>query len=158
MTSVSRSSAGSHSHREAIDEILGTLADLHRIEADDLIGKPIRHFIQDGNASLGVKIPSLIDGAPADELFSQLGNLMLAVFDFGEEFPQAKRTRLRAVGQSVTAVIGEKLSPCLHIMFTARQSSGRAFLFLVTLQSSLGPSDKGGKFAESAAASGFGWW
>jgi hypothetical protein len=48
--------------------------------------------------------------------------------------------------------------PCLHIMFTARQSSGRAFLFLVTLQSSLGPSDKGGKFAESAAASGFGWW
>jgi hypothetical protein len=91
-------------------------------------------------------------------LFSQLGNAVLAVFDFGEEFPQAKRTRLRAVGQSVTAVIGEKLSPCLHIMFTARQSSGRAFLFLVTLQSSLGPSDKGGKFAEGAAVSGFGWW
>jgi hypothetical protein len=141
-----------------IDENLGTLADLNRIEADDLIGKPIRHFIQHGNASLGVKLPALIDGAPADELFSQLGNAVLAVFDFGEEFPQAKRTRLRAVGQSVTAVIGEKLSPCLHIMFTARQSSGRAFLFLVTLQSSLGPSDKGGKFAEGAAVSGFGWW
>jgi hypothetical protein len=134
------------------------LADLDRRQTDDLIGKPIRHFEQDGGASLAVKFPSFIDGAPADELFSQLGNLMLAVFDFGEEFPQAKRTRLRAVGQSVTAVIGEKLSPCLHIMFTARQSSGRAFLFLVTLQSSLGPSDKGGKFAESAAASGFGWW
>jgi hypothetical protein len=141
-----------------IDEMLGTLADLHRVEADDLHGEFVEHLIEDRNASLPVKLPALIDGAPADELFSQLGNAVLAVFDFGEEFPQAKRTRLRAVGQSVTAVIGEKLSPCLHIMFTARQSSGRAFLFLVTLQSSLGPSDKGGKFAESAAASGFGWW
>jgi hypothetical protein len=138
--------------------MLGCLADLDRRQTDDLDGEIVAHFIQHVGASLGVKLPALIDGAPADELFSQLGNAVLAVFDFGEEFPQAKRTRLRAVGQSVTAVIGEKLSPCLHIMFTARQSSGRAFLFLVTLQSSLGPSDKGGKFAESAAGGWLGWW
>jgi hypothetical protein len=158
MTSVSRSSAGSHPRCERVDEPLGMLADLHRVEADDLHREFVEHLIEDCNASLPVKLPALIDGGTPDKLSSEFGNAVLAVFDFGEEFPQAKRTRLRAVGQSVTAVIGEKLSPCLHIMFTARQSSGRAFLFLVTLQSSLGPSDKGGKFAESAAASGFGWW
>ena len=141
-----------------IDETLGMLADLDRVEADDLIGKPIRHFIQHVGASLGVKLPALIDGAPADELFSQLGNAVFAVFNFSGELPQLQLARLRVVGQPVAAVIGEKLSPCLHIMFTARQSSGRAFLFLVTLQSSLGPSDKGCEFAEGSAASGLGWW
>jgi hypothetical protein len=70
--------------RECVDEKLGTLADLDGIASDDLIGKPIRHFIQDGNASLGVKIPSFDDRITPDKLFSQLGNLMLAVFDFGE--------------------------------------------------------------------------
>jgi hypothetical protein len=134
------------------------LADLHRVEADDLHREFVEHLIEDCNASLPVKLPALIDGGTADELFSQLGNLMLAVFNFGGELPQAKRTRLRAVGQSVTAVIGEKLSPCLHIMFTARQSSGRAFLFLVTLQSSLGPSDKGCEFADRSAGGWLGWW
>jgi hypothetical protein len=141
-----------------IDETLGMLADLDRVEADDLIGKPIRHFIQHGNASLGVKLPALIDGAPADELFSQLGNLMLAVFNFGGELPQLQLPHLWRVGQQVAVVIGEKLLPCLHIMFTARQSSGRAFLFLVTLQSSLGPSDKGCEFADRSAGGWLGWW
>jgi hypothetical protein len=60
------------------------LADLHRVEADDLHREFVEHLIQDRNASLPVKLPALIDGAPADELFSQLGNAMLAVFDFGE--------------------------------------------------------------------------
>jgi hypothetical protein len=138
--------------------MLGTLADLHRIEADDLIGKPIRHFIQHGGASLAVILPALIDGGTADELFSKHGGAVFDVFDLGEQLSSFQRAKLCGVGQSIAAVIGEKLSPCLHIMFTARQSSGRAFLFLVTLQSSLGPADKGGKFAESAAASGFGWW
>jgi hypothetical protein len=84
MTSVSRSSASPHAVREAIDENLCALADLHRIEADDLIGKPIRHFIQHGGASLPVKLPALIDGAPADELSAKFGNAVLAIFDFGK--------------------------------------------------------------------------
>jgi hypothetical protein len=134
------------------------LADLHRVEADDLHREFVEHLIQDRNASLPVKLPSLIHGAPADELFSKHGGAVFDVFDLGEQLSSFQRAKLCGVGQSIAAVIGEKLSPCLHIMFTARQSSGRAFLFLVTLQSSLGPADKGGKFAESAAASGLGWW
>jgi hypothetical protein len=98
--------------RERIDENLGTLADLDGIEADDLIGKPIRHFIQDGNASLGVKIPSFDDRITPDKLFSQLGNAVLAVFNFGGELPQLQLARLRAVGQSVAAMLGEVALPC----------------------------------------------
>jgi hypothetical protein len=141
-----------------IDEILGGLADLDRIEADDLIGKPIRHFIQHGGASLAVKFPSFIDGAPADELSAKFGNAVLAVFNFGQQLSSFQRPDLWRIRQQVAGVVGKVSFPRIHIMRAIRQSSGRAFLFLVTLQSSLGPSDKGGKFAESAAASGFGWW
>jgi hypothetical protein len=141
-----------------IDETLGMLADLDRRQTDDLDGEIVAHFIQHGGASLGVKLPALIDGAPADELFSQLGNAVLAIFNFSGELPQLQLARLRVVGQPVAGVVGKVCSPRIHIMRAIRQSSGRAFLFLVTLQSSLGPSDKGGKFAESAAASGFWWW
>ncbi len=84
MTSVSRSSAGPHAVREAIDENLCALADLHRIEADDLHREFVEHLIEDRNASLAVKLPALIDGGTADELFSQLGNAVLAIFDFGK--------------------------------------------------------------------------
>jgi hypothetical protein len=94
-----------------IDETLGMLADLDRVEADDLIGKPIRHFIQHGNASLGVKLPALIDGAPADELFSQLGNAVFAVFNFSGELPQLQLARLRVVGKSIAAMFGEVFFP-----------------------------------------------
>jgi hypothetical protein len=134
------------------------LADLNRVEADDLQGEVVAHFIQHGGASLGVKLPALIDGGTADELFSQLGNAVLAVFNFGEQLSIFQRPDLWRVGQQVAGVVGKVSFPRIHIMRAIRQSSGRAFLFLVTLQSSLGPSDKGGKFAESAAASGFGWW
>jgi hypothetical protein len=103
--------AGSHPRGECVDEMLGALADLHRIEADDLIGKPIRHFEQDGGASLGVKLPALIDGAPADELFSQLGNAVLAIFNFSGELPQLQLARLRVVGKSIAAMLGEVLFP-----------------------------------------------
>jgi hypothetical protein len=111
MTSVSRSSAGSHPRCEAIDENLGTLADLNRVEADDLIGKPIRHFEQDGGASLAVKFPSFIDGGTADKLSAEFGNAVLAVFNFGGELPQLQLARLRAVGQSVAAMLGEVFFP-----------------------------------------------
>jgi hypothetical protein len=84
MTSVSRSSAGSHPRGECVDENLGTLADLHRIEADDLIGKPIRHFEQDGGASLAVKFPSFIDGGTADKLSAHHGDAVFAVLNLGK--------------------------------------------------------------------------
>jgi hypothetical protein len=67
-----------------IDEMLGCLADLDGIASDDLHREFVEHLIQDRNASLPVKLPALIDGAPADELFSQLGNAVLAIFDFGK--------------------------------------------------------------------------
>jgi hypothetical protein len=67
-----------------IDETLGMLADLDRRQTDDLDGEIVAHFIQHGAASLGVKLPALIHGAPADKLPAQLGNAMLAVFNFGE--------------------------------------------------------------------------
>jgi hypothetical protein len=91
--------------------MLGTLLDLHRIEADDIIGKPIRHFEQDGGASLAVKFPSFIDGGTADKLFSQLGNAVLAVFDFGGELPQLQPARLRVVGKSIAAMFGKVFFP-----------------------------------------------
>lgn len=97
--------------REAIHETLGCLADLDGIEADDLIGKPIRHFIQHGNASLGVKLPAFIHGAPADELSAKFGNAVLAVFNFGGELPQLQLARLRVVGQPVAAMLGKVFFP-----------------------------------------------
>ena len=111
MTSVSRSSAGSHPRCEAIDEILGGLADLNRIASDDLHREFVEHLIQDRNASLPVKLPALIDGAPADELFSQLGNAMFPVFNFGGELPQLQLARLRVVGQPVAAMLGKVFFP-----------------------------------------------
>jgi hypothetical protein len=60
------------------------LADLHRRQTDDLQGEVVAHFIQHGGASLDVKLPALIDGGTADELFSQLGNAVLAIFNFGK--------------------------------------------------------------------------
>ena len=99
-----------------IDENLGTLADLNRIEADDLIGKPIRHFIQHGNASLGVKLPALIHGAPADELFSQLGNAVLAVFNFGQQLSSFQRAKLWRIRQAITAPVGKVALPCSDIV------------------------------------------
>jgi hypothetical protein len=76
--------AGPHSHREAIDETLGMLADLDRRQTDDLHGEIVAHFIQHGGASLGVKLPALIHGAPADELFSQLGNAVFLFLHLGK--------------------------------------------------------------------------
>ena len=40
----SGSCSGSHAVREMNDEMLGTLADLNRVEPDDLIGETIRHL------------------------------------------------------------------------------------------------------------------
>jgi hypothetical protein len=144
--------------REAIDENLGTLADLHRVESDDLIGKPIRHFIQHGNASLGVKIPSFDDRITPDKLSAKFGNLVLAIGNFSDELPQLQRSDLWRIRQQVAGVVGKVSFPRGDIVRAIRQSSGRAFLFLVTLQSSLGPSDKGGKFAEGSTGGGLRWW
>ena len=103
-----------------IDENLGTLADLDRVEADNLQGEVVAHFIQHGAASLGVKLPPLIHGAPADELSAKFGNAVLAVFNFGGELPQLQLARLRAVGQSVAAMLGEVALPCSDIVVARR--------------------------------------
>lgn len=91
--------------------MLGTLADLHRVKADDLHGKPIRHFEQDGGASLAVKIPSFDDGITPDKFSAKFGNLMLAVGNFSGELAQLQLARLRAVGQLVAAMLGEVFFP-----------------------------------------------
>jgi hypothetical protein len=120
-----------------IDEMLGTLADLHRVEADDLIGKPIRHFIQHGAASLGVKIPSFDDRITPDKLFSQLGNLMLAVFNFGEQLSIFQRPDLWRIRQQVAGVVGKVSFPRIHIMRAIRQPLRCIGLALVTLNRTL---------------------
>jgi hypothetical protein len=97
--------------REAIDENLCALANLHRVESDDLIGKPIRHFEQDGGASLAVKFPSFIDGGTADKLSAKFGNAVLAIFNFSGELPQLQLARLRVVGKSIAAMLGEVFFP-----------------------------------------------
>ncbi len=102
--------------------MLGTLLDLHRIEADDLIGKPIRHFIQHGNASLGVKIPSFDDRITPDELSAKFGNAVLAVGNFGGELSQLQLARLRVVGQPVAAMLGKVALPCSDIVVARRAS------------------------------------
>ena len=95
-----------------IDEMLGCLADLDGIASDDLHGEFVEHLIEDRNASLPVKFPSFIDGGTADKLFSQLGNAVLAVFDFGGELPQLQPARLRVVGKSIAAMLGKVCLPC----------------------------------------------
>jgi hypothetical protein len=97
--------------REAIDENLCALANLHRVESDDLLREVVEHLIEDRNASLPVKLPALIDGGTAYELFSQLGNAVLAIFNFSGEFPQLQLARLRVVGKSIAAMLGEVLFP-----------------------------------------------
>ncbi len=144
--------------REVIDENLGMLADLDRRQTDDLIGKPIRHFIQHGAASQGVKLPALIDGAPADELSAKFGNAVLAIFNFGQQLSSFQRPDLWRIRQQVAGVVGKVSFPRIHIMRAIRQPLRCIGLALVTLQSPLGPTDKGCEFAEGSAASGFGWW
>jgi hypothetical protein len=95
-----------------IDEILGGLADLNRIASDDLHREFVEHLIEDLNASLAVKFPSFIHGAPADELSAKFGNAVLAVFNFGGELTQLQQARFRVVGKSIAAMLGKVCLPC----------------------------------------------
>jgi hypothetical protein len=91
--------------------MLGCLADLDRRQTDDLDGEIVAHFIQHVGASLGVKLPALIDGAPADELSAKFGNAVLAVGNFGGELSQLQLARLRVVGKSIAAMFGKVFFP-----------------------------------------------
>ena len=99
-----------------IDEILGGLADLDRRQTDDLDGELVAHFIQHGGASLGVKLPAFIHGAPADELSAKFGNAVLAIFNFGQQLSSFQRAKLWRIRQAITAPVGKVALPCSDIV------------------------------------------
>ena len=121
MTAVSVSCPGTHPRCEAVDENLGSLPDLHRVEADDLLGETIRHFEQDGCASLRVKLPAFIDGATADELPAQLGGAVFDCFDLCQELPRFQLAKLWRIRQAIAAPVGKVALPCSHIVVAGRE-------------------------------------